>query len=92
MVETIFNIIVILRSGPIVTFCTIPLDCLVTPLPRPPSWDPLNSFETRSRSFWALSPRPSWAAAPRRVWIEGLQKRIERVSRQFRGSQEELLH
>ncbi len=57
----------------------LPLDCLLTPLPSPPSWDHLNCLETCTRSFWTLSPR--------RVWIHrGSQKLLERVSRQFRGS------
>ena len=38
----------------------LPLDCLLTPLPSPPSWDPLNCLEARSGSFWTLSPRLFW--------------------------------
>ena len=41
----------------------LPLDCLLTPLPSPPSWDPLNCLETRSRSFWNPLSRLFWAAA-----------------------------
>ena len=70
---------ILLRDHPPRTHChkVLPLDCLLTPLRSPPSWDPLNCLETGTRSFWTLSPR--------RLWIHrGFQKLLERVSRQFR--------
>ncbi len=65
----------------------------MTPLPRPPfwdpSWDPLNCLETRSRSFWTPLSRLFWAAATAQKSLgERVQKLLERVSRQLTGSQE----
>ncbi len=41
------------RPRPTITFCTLPLESLLTPLPSPPSRDPLNRLETHSASFWS---------------------------------------
>ena len=74
-----FSRSILLRDHPLRIHChkVLPLDCLLTPLPSLPSWDPLNCLETGTRSFWTLSPR--------RLWIHrGFQKLLERVSRQFR--------
>ena len=69
----------------------LPLDCLLTPLPSPPSWDPLNCLETDLEAS-GPSPRDSSGrrpkAAAQKSLDRGFQKLLERVSRQFRGSQE----
>ncbi len=51
------------RPGPTITFCTLPLDCLLTPSPFTPLLGPLNCLETRSGSFWNPLSRRFWAAA-----------------------------
>ncbi len=65
---------ILLRDHPLRTHChkVLPLDCLLTPLPSPPSWDPLNCLETGTLEASGPSPREDsgFIEGSRSFWSE----------------------